>query len=143
VRIMVLFGVGVIFWSYYDLSGLSLAAGFWNMVPILLIMGVGMPFMFVTISAVSLATVPRSDMTDASSLYTLARRVGGNIGYALAATMVARGQQIHRSYLVGHINPFNPIYADFRHMAGKVLGHTGLTAQAQQHAVCALADRIG
>jgi len=142
VRALVLFGVGVIFWSYYDLAGLSLAAGFWNLVPTLLIMGVGMPFMFVTISTVSLATVPRPDMTDASSLYTLARRVGGNIGYALAATMVARGQQIHRSYLVGHINPFSPIYVEFSRKAAKVLGHTGLNAHAQQHAVCALADRI-
>ena len=50
---------------------------------------IGMPVMFVTISTVSLATIPRPNMTEATSFYTLARRVGGNIGYALVATMVA------------------------------------------------------
>ena len=99
-RVLVVFGILVTCWSYYDLARLSLAAGFWDLVPTLLIMGIGMPFMFVTLSTLSLSTIPRADMTDASSLYTLARRIGGNIGYALVATLVARGQQIHRVQLV-------------------------------------------
>jgi DHA2 family multidrug resistance protein len=141
-RILVLVGVGVTFWSYYDLAGLSLAAGFWSLVPILLIMGIGMPFMFVTLSTLSLGTVPRSDMTDAASIYTLARRIGGNIGYALAATMVARGQQIHRAYLVEHVNPFNPIFSEFYRTAGNLLGHAGLTTPNIPLMVEALTNRI-
>ena len=58
----------------------------WILVSILLLMGIGMPFMFVTLSTLSLSTIARADMTDASSIYTLARRIGGNIGYALVAT---------------------------------------------------------
>ena len=141
-RILVLAGVGITFWSYFELSQISLEAGFWNLVPTLLIMGVGMPCMFVTLSTISLATVPKPDMTDAASLYTLSRRVGGNIGYALAATIVARGQQIHRSYLIGDINPWNPIYTEFSHSAEKMFSHVGLNAQAMQHAVLALTDKI-
>jgi DHA2 family multidrug resistance protein len=141
-RILVLAGVGITFWSYYDLAGLSLAAGFWNLVPTLLIMGIGMPFMFVTLSTLSLGTVPRPDMTDAASLYTLARRIGGNIGYALAATMVARGQQIHRAYLVEHVNPFDANYSEFSRSAANLMGQAGPTVQAMQHAVVALADRM-
>jgi MFS transporter, DHA2 family, multidrug resistance protein len=68
-------------------------------------------------------------MTDSTSMYTLARRVGGNIGYALAATIVARGQQIHRSYTIEHVNPFNPAYAEFSRIAAKALVHLGLNAQ--------------
>jgi DHA2 family multidrug resistance protein len=141
-RILALTGVGITFWAYYELSGLSIEAGFWNLVPMLLIMGIGMPFVFVTISTLSLASVPRPDMTDATSMYTLARRVGGNIGYAVAATMVARGQQIHRSVLVDHINPFNPAYTEYSRMVAKTLGRLGLNAQAMQHAIQYLSDRI-
>jgi MFS transporter, DHA2 family, multidrug resistance protein len=68
-------------------------------------MGIGMPFMFVTLTTLPLSTIPRTDMTGASSLYTLARRIGGNIGYALVATLVARIQQIHRVQMVSHITP--------------------------------------
>ncbi len=101
-----------------------------------------MPFMFVTLSTVSLAMVPRPDMTDATSVYTLARRIGGNIGYALAATLVARGQQIHRAYMVDHVNVFNPVYTEYRRIAENALGHSGLNPAAMQHAIYALTDRI-
>ncbi len=141
-RVLTLFGVGVTFLAYYGLSGLSLAAGYWNLVPMLLILGTGMPFIFVTLSTVSLSSVSRPDMTDATSMYTLANRVGGNIGYALAATIVARGVQIHHSCLVEHVNPFGPAYAEYSRIAAKAMGHLGLNAQALGHAVLFLSDRI-
>ena len=134
-RLLALTGVGITFWSYYNLAGLSLAAGFWNIIPTLLIMGVGIPFIFVTLSTLSLSTISRADMTDASGMYTLARRVGGNIGYALAATIVARSQQIHRSVLVSHVNPFNPRYAEYIQKTANALKHVGLDAQTLQHAL--------
>ena len=130
VRVLVVFGILVTCWSYYDLSRLSLEAGFWNLVPTLLIMGIGMPFMFVTLSTLSLSTIPRADMTDASSLYTLSRRIGGNIGYALVATLVARGQQIHRVQLVAHVTPYSSNLADFQRQVAHLLGHAGLDPAA-------------
>jgi DHA2 family multidrug resistance protein len=137
-RVLVVFGILVTCWSYYDLARLSLEAGFWNLVPTLLIMGIGMPFMFVTLTTLSLSTIPRADMTDASSLYTLARRIGGNIGYALVATLVARGQQIHRVQLVAHITPYNSNLADFQRHAAGLLDHAGLNPAAVQQAGQAL-----
>ena len=133
-RILVLFGILVTCWSYYDLARLSLQSGFWNLVPTLLIMGVGMPFMFVTLSTLSLSTIDRADMTDASSIYTLARRVGGNIGYALVATLVSRGQQIHRVQLTSHLTPYNPNLADFQQRAADLLAQAGLNPAMLQHA---------
>jgi len=141
-RVLVVFGILVTCWSYYDLARLSLAAGFWNLVPTLLIMGVGMPFMFVTLTTLSLSTIPRADMTDASSLYTLARRIGGNIGYALVATLVARGQQVHRVQLVAHVSSYNPNLADFQRQAATLLDHAGLNPAAVQHAGQALINLL-
>jgi DHA2 family multidrug resistance protein len=137
-RVLVLFGILVTGWSYYDLARLSLDAGFWNLVPTLLIMGIGMPFMFITLTTISLSTIPRADMTDASSLYTLARRIGGNIGYALVATLVARGQQVHRVQLIAHVTPYNPNLAEFQRQAARLLGHMGLNPAAMQHTGLAL-----
>lgn len=137
-RLLVLGGLMLIFWSFYDLAHLSLGVGFWNLVPMLLIMGAGMPFMFVTISTVSLSTLPREVMTEASSLYTLARRVGGNIGYALAATIVAQRSQFHHVQLAAHISPLNPAYQHFDAALTASLAHAGLDpASARQAAVAA------
>ncbi|MCB2154002.1 DHA2 family efflux MFS transporter permease subunit [bacterium] len=125
-RVMIFFGIVLICWSYWDLSHLSLEADFWTLVPMLLLMGAGMPFMFVTMTTVSLSTTRREDMTDASGIYTLSRRVGGNIGYALIATLVARGQQIHRTTLVSHITDFNPNFMAFKQHLAAGLAHAGV-----------------
>ena len=141
-RVLMLIGTAIVTFAYYDLSRLSLQVGFWNLIPILLIMGAGMPFVFVTISTVSLATIPRPDMTDATSIYTLTRQVGGNIGYALAATLVSRGFQVHRAHLVEHVNPYNPIFTQFSHAAGKALSDAGMSAQASSHGALALINQL-
>jgi DHA2 family multidrug resistance protein len=141
-RILVLVGIFITCWSYYELAHLSLSVGFWDLVPMLLVMGVGLPFTFVTISTLALSTVPRADMTDASSLYTLARRVGGNMGYALAATLVARGEQVHRIQLVNQINPYNINWTDFFNQTSAWLGQTGLNPAATKHTSLMLIDRL-
>ena len=141
-RWLVLVGVLITFWSYYDLSRLSLNAGFWNFVPMLLIMGAGMPFIFVTLSTVSLSTISRPQMTEASSLYTLARRVGGNIGYAMAATIVSHSQQVHRVVLAGYVNAFSPLTTEYRRAASAIVNHRGFCPQELQHVLNALISMV-
>src|SRR5262245_11576556 len=75
-RLLIAVGIGLTYLAFHQLAHLSLNVGFWNLVPIMLIMGAGLPCMFVTLSTTSLSTVRREDMTAATSLYTLARRVG-------------------------------------------------------------------
>jgi MFS transporter, DHA2 family, multidrug resistance protein len=55
---------------------------------------------------------------------------------------VARSQQIHRSYLVANINPFNPAYAEYARIATKAMGSLGLNAQAMETAVNMLSEKI-
>lgn len=141
-RLLVFSGILIIVKSYFDLSHLSLDAGFWNIVFDLLIMGVGLPLVFVTISTVSLGSVPNEDVTHASSIFTLARRVGGNVGYALVATLVERGIQIHRSHLVGHLNPFSRNFQTFRADAAATLQQTGISPTAIEKVFYALTDRL-
>ncbi len=107
-RPLVLTGIAIIMWSYYDLTQLSVLAGYSDLVPALLIMGIGMPAMFIPLSTVSMSTVDRRLMTDASSLYTLARRIGGNIGYSVVAVLLDRGVTIHRVRLAEHISLLDP-----------------------------------
>lgn len=106
-RVLIGIGIAVMSASFFDLSRLSTSAGFWSFVPPLLFMGVGMPFMFVVLTTVSVSTIRREDMMNASSLYTLFRRVGGNLGYALLATAVAHRSQLHRTRLVEHLTPWD------------------------------------
>ncbi|HEX9869418.1 MAG TPA: DHA2 family efflux MFS transporter permease subunit [Candidatus Tectomicrobia bacterium] len=112
-RLLIGIGIAITYWSFQQLAHLSLNVGFWNLVPIMLVMGVAVPCMFVPLSTVSLSTIRREDMTAATSLYTLSRRVGGNIGYALVATLIDRFSVAHRGHLIEHISPLNPAYLSY------------------------------
>ena len=53
-----------------------------------------------------------------------------------------RGEQIHRAYLVDHVNPYNPIYAEYSRIAGNIFTNTGLNPHARQQATYALINKI-
>ena len=124
-RLLIGLGIAITYWSFQQLAHLSLNVGFWNLVPIMLLMGVAVPLMFVPLSTVSLSTIRREDMTAATSLYTLARRVGGNIGYALVATLINRFSTTHRGHLIEHISPLNPAYLSYHDRLTERLVHAG------------------
>ena len=134
-RLMIAVGISVICWSFRDLAHLSADVGFSNLTPILILMGMGMPFMFVTLTTVSVSTIQRDYITDASSIYTLSRRIGGNIGYALLATIVARRTQFHRAHLVHNLSATNPVFVTAHTQLTTLLALRGIPpAVAPQHA---------
>jgi MFS transporter, DHA2 family, multidrug resistance protein len=139
-RLLIAVGIGITYWSFQQLTHLSMQVGFWNLVPILLLMGVGMPCMFVTLSTLSLGAVRREEMTAASSLYTLARRVGGNLGYAIVATLVDRFSTGHRVHLVPHISDLNSVHRDAHAALTTRLFLRGVDPFTAQHKALALVD---
>jgi DHA2 family multidrug resistance protein len=141
-RLLIAVGIGLTYLAFYQLAHLSLNIGFWNLVPIMLIMGAGLPCMFVTLSTTSLSTVRREDMTAATSLYTLARRVGGNLGYALVATLVERFSVIHQAHLSTHISNLNSVYSSYyATLVARLTRQTGDPVAAQDKAL-ALVDSL-
>jgi MFS transporter, DHA2 family, multidrug resistance protein len=142
-RLLIGIGIAITYWAFQQLAHLSLNVGFWNLVPIMLVMGVAVPCMFVPLSTVSLSTIRREDMTAATSLYTLARRVGGNIGYALVATLVNRFSAAHRGHLIEHINPLNPAYLSYHsHLTDRLVQGGGDPVVASQKALALVNSEV-
>ena len=139
-RLLIGIGIAITYWAFQQLAHLSLNVGFWNLVPIMLVMGVAVPCMFVPLSTVSLSTIRREDMTAATSLYTLSRRVGGNIGYALVATLVDRFSAAHRGHLIEHISPLNPAYLSYHAHLTERLVQGGGDPVAAPHRALALVN---
>jgi len=138
---LLMIGLGVIILAYYELMQLSTTAGYLDLIPPLLIMGIGMPFMFVPLSTVSLMTVDKSQMTDASSIYTLTRRVGGNLGYSLAAVLLDRGEAIHRVYLTEHVSQLSPITQEYLARTVNALLAKGVGAVQATHLALGLLEQ--
>ena len=112
-RLVMTFGLFCLLYSFYGLSHLSLEAGFWNLVHPLVIMGIGMPCIFVTNTTIAIRGVLPAETTAAASIYDLGRVIGGNMGFALLATLIERRSAAHRVGLVGHVNEFNGSFVEY------------------------------
>jgi DHA2 family multidrug resistance protein len=72
---------------------------------------VGIPFLFVPISAIAYVGLRPEESNQASALMNVARNLGGTFGISLVQTMLAQRAQFHQARLVETLNPLNPNYA--------------------------------
>jgi DHA2 family multidrug resistance protein len=141
-RILIFFGTAMIVYSFLLLSRLSLDAGYWNLVTPMIFMGIGMPCFFVTLSTVSFFGIRPEDSTSASSLFNLARRVGGNLGYALLTTILERRTAYHRVSLVSFVTEFNESFIEYRSKLISILSRQVGDPFAVQAKALFLIDRM-
>jgi DHA2 family multidrug resistance protein len=123
-RILISFGITMLAISFWQLGHLSIAVRFSGFVGPLIETGIGMGCSMVLLSTISLSSLPRADMTAAAGIYTLIRRVSGNVSYAVLATLVERRTIFHRAPLIGlaRHNPASP--ANILNHSAKMLAYT-------------------
>jgi MFS transporter, DHA2 family, multidrug resistance protein len=68
---------------------------------------VGLAFLFVPISTVTYATLPRELNGDATALYSMFRNVAGSIGIAASTALIEQRSQTHQAYLSRWASPFH------------------------------------
>jgi MFS transporter, DHA2 family, multidrug resistance protein len=90
----------------------NLAISQWSFLWAIILSGFGSGMVFVPLSTTALGTLRNEQMGNASGLYNLLRNVGGSIGIAVVNTIVARHQQVHRSYLAHSLAATNPALQD-------------------------------
>jgi MFS transporter, DHA2 family, multidrug resistance protein len=107
VRYMIVFSLTLLSVSMFMMSHYSLQISFWDAVWPRVVMGVGLAFMFVPLSTVSFAFMPRELTGDATGLFNLLRNLGGSFGIATVTTILARQAQFHQYRLTEHITPYD------------------------------------
>ena len=141
-RGLIIFGITVVSVSYFQLAHLATTTAQANIIPILLLMGSGMPFIFVSLSTVSLSSMEKENMTSATGLFNLFQQVGGNIGYAVMATLLDRNTQIHHAYLAEHINIFNYNFVNFYHQTVGFFYRQGMPLGVAKDTAMAMVNRL-
>jgi DHA2 family multidrug resistance protein len=140
-RILIAFGIALMMIGYLDMAGFTLEVGWPQMLPSFLMTGAGMSFMFGPMSAVVMRTVPLDLLTAAASLYTLGRRIGDNMGYALVASLIEQRTAVHRVRLVDHVTPFDRGTHQFLDgLAGRLSMGSGLPPGVAEDSALKLLD---
>ena len=133
--------------TMFDLSGLNLYAGFWDILWAQVLQGVALSFLFIPLMTLAMARIPPEKMGNATSIFNLMRNIGGSVGIAIMTTFLARRTQLHQNHLVANVRAgdsqtlrylqglrthFNEQGADSVTAARKALG--ALYGMVQQHA---------
>ena len=120
------FGIIVAAYSTHLMSQFSLFADFNTVIWPRIVLGVGMGFLFIPLTTMTMSSVSKEDMGNASAIYNLLRNLGGSFGVAFVTTMLARRAQMHEVRLVEHLTPFDRNYQIATHQAAQMLQYRGL-----------------
>jgi DHA2 family multidrug resistance protein len=125
-KIILSFGIIISAYSTYLMSKFSLQADFWTLVWPRVVLGIGMGFLFVPLTTLTLSHIPKERMTEATAMYNLLRNIGGSVGVAFVTTILARRGQFHHFRLIEHLTPFDQIYQTAKDAVSSFLPFRGL-----------------
>ena len=94
-------------YATYEMSNVTLGVDYWSLAWPRFVQGAGVGLIFVPLNTVALATIEREKMGNATALVNVVRNLGGGIGIAVMATLIARRSQEHQTVLVGHVTAWD------------------------------------
>jgi DHA2 family multidrug resistance protein len=124
-KILLAFGMIVSAYSTYLMSQFSLLADFNTVIWPRVVLGIGMGFLFIPLTTLTMSGIRKEDMGNATAIYNLLRNLGGSFGVAFVTTMLARRAQFHQNHLVEHLTPFDGNYQIGTAYASKFLEYKG------------------
>ena len=102
-RRLLVVGIGLGAFTMWELSRLNLDAGYWDIFWPQVLQGVALALLFIPLTALTMASISKEKMGNATSIFNLMRNIGGSFGIALMTTFLTRRTQFHQSSLVAHV----------------------------------------
>jgi DHA2 family multidrug resistance protein len=109
-RLLVLAGFVMLGLSLVYSAGLAPNIDFFTLTMMRAAQTAGLAFLFVPISTISFATLPKEKNGDGAALSTMFRNIAGSIGISLATAMVTTRTQVRMAHLVTHLTPLDQPY---------------------------------
>jgi DHA2 family multidrug resistance protein len=103
-------GLGIMAYAIWLMSDFNLEADFVAVAMPRLIQGFGLGLFFVPVTTATFMDIPKEETGNASGIFNLLRNLGGSFGVALSSTMLAQQTQVHQSFLVEKITPYQPAF---------------------------------
>lgn len=123
---ILIFGIIMAAYSTYLMSQFNLHVDFDTVIWPRVVLGVGMGFLFIPLTTLTMSSVRKEDMGNASAIYNLLRNLGGSFGVAFVTTILSRRAQFHQAHLVEHLTPFDSNYQAATQNASQFLQYRGV-----------------
>jgi len=139
-RPLLTFGSCIMLAALFWLTKLSPLTGETDLATPLIIRSFGTVLMFLPLNMATLGPVPRSEISKASGVFSLTRQLGGSIGVALLATLLADRQAFHRAVLVEKLPAYAPATLERVRMLTAAMMSKGFDAAGAHDKAMALLD---
>ncbi|GGF45072.1 EmrB/QacA family drug resistance transporter [Aliidongia dinghuensis] len=106
-RLLLGIGLGTTAWSFYAMTGWTPDVAQATIVTVGVIQGLGLGFIFVPLSLVTLATLPAATRAEGAGLYSLARNIGSSVGISVVNALVTRNTQVNHATIAPHVSAIN------------------------------------
>jgi DHA2 family multidrug resistance protein len=127
-KIPILLGIILLAVSFFINGYLSYMTEHWYIMTSLYIRGFAMGILFTPLSTVSLLSIPRDKMAQASGLFNVIRQIGGSLGVALFATILTARVSFHSQTYSESIQTDSPVFASVtKKLAQHVIHDAGST----------------
>jgi DHA2 family multidrug resistance protein len=107
-RLLLAFGLGIFGYSALLLGHLNLDISMSSVIVPNFMNGFGGGFVFVPLTTLAMGRLRKDEMGNAAGIYNLMRNIGGSVGIAGLTAFLARGSQIHQSYLGAQLGAGDP-----------------------------------
>ena len=142
-KYLIIAGAIVAALSMYDLTRVYGDVGFWFFATSRMLLGIGLPLIFLSIMTASYDGIPPDKTDQASALINAARNTGGSIGVSLAVNVLAHREQFHQMRLAEHAIPSSVQYQNtLQQVTSYFTAHGSSLAQAQQQAVAWIGQAV-
>jgi DHA2 family multidrug resistance protein len=103
--------------ALFGFSTMTLQSGTWDIFFYQINQGLGMAFVFVPLTTLTMEPISKLETGYATSLYSVMRNVGSSMGISFVTTWLARRSQYHQSILASHVTPYD---LPFRQAEGQI-----------------------
>jgi DHA2 family multidrug resistance protein len=107
-RVLLVLGSCILVGALYWLTKLSPLTGEADLALPLMVRSMGTVLMFLPLTMATLGPIPKQDISKASGFFSLTRQMGGSVGVALLATLLANRTAFHRAVLVEKLPSAGP-----------------------------------
>ena len=107
-RPLIVMGCIGFFWCMWKLSNLTLDSGADDLFWPLIARGVSLGLIFIPLTSASMAELKPSEIAQGTGMFNLMRQLGGSLGIAIVATLLARFTVQSKALLAEHVTTTGP-----------------------------------
>jgi DHA2 family multidrug resistance protein len=109
-KFILLIGLVITAYSTFMMTRFNLYIDYGSIAWSRIVMGIGMAMVFIPLQTIAFATIPKEEIGNATSIFSLLRNLAGSFGIAFMTTTLAQREQFHQFRLSERLQPFDPRY---------------------------------